>query len=229
MTELDRFIGRPVASTDTQAANWIDYYPVVDDGDIIAIAPADLSQAEAATSGWVWDDKVDGFVVDVPTSDIVDALVDAGDGAYGQDDDLARVAREWGAGYFRDRDVRSWLEVGVCHVEHARELEDAGHDATYLRGAFAGWATDDTVAEWLAAQDQVAHPILAALIREAVEALDPDHQGEHWPNPIDWDGRPLADQASDLLVLLESAAEEDGEPVPAMAALAARMRAEIAG
>lgn len=42
---------------------------------------------------------------------------------------------------------------------------------------------------------------LTAAILTASEALDPSHQGAHWPDPIAWDGRPLAEQARDLLAL----------------------------
>lgn len=38
-------------------------------------------------------------------------------------------------------------------------------------------------------------------ILAASEALDPQHQGDCWPDPIAWDGRPLARQARDLLIL----------------------------
>ena len=33
------------------------------------------------------------------------------------------------------------------------------------------------------------------------EAMDPQRQGEGWPDPIAWDGRPLIEQARDLLAL----------------------------
>jgi len=39
-------------------------------------------------------------------------------------------------------------------------------------------------------------------------ALDPQRQGEGWPDPIAWDGRPLAEQARDLLAAAE-ASEDD--------------------
>lgn len=45
-------------------------------------------------------------------------------------------------------------------------------------------------------------------LRDAVlamaEALDPDRQGAHWPDPIAWDGRPLIEQARDLLAVGEA-------------------------
>jgi len=41
---------------------------------------------------------------------------------------------------------------------------------------------------------------LADAIRDLALALDPHRQGEQWPDPVSWDGRPLADQARDLLV-----------------------------
>lgn len=56
---------------------------------------------------------------------------------------------------------------------------------------------------------------LRAAVLALCDALDPDHQGEHWPNPIAWDGRPLAEQARDLLALGEAQgdyAERDWRP-----------------
>jgi len=41
---------------------------------------------------------------------------------------------------------------------------------------------------------------LAEAIRDLALALDPHRQGEQWPDPVSWDGRPLAEQARDLLV-----------------------------
>ncbi|MEW5765742.1 MAG: hypothetical protein ACOYXN_13625 [Acidobacteriota bacterium] len=60
---------------------------------------------------------------------------------------------------------------------------------------------------------------LRALILEAAEALDPSHQGVQWPDPIEWDGRPLRDQARDLYTLVDVAAADYG------GAKAARLRA----
>ncbi len=39
---------------------------------------------------------------------------------------------------------------------------------------------------------------------ELCEALDPHHQGLAWPDPIEWDGRPLERQASDMIALARS-------------------------
>lgn len=44
---------------------------------------------------------------------------------------------------------------------------------------------------------------LRTAILAACDALDPQHQGEQWPDPIAWDGRQLTEMASDLLPLLE--------------------------
>lgn len=45
-------------------------------------------------------------------------------------------------------------------------------------------------------------------LREALlalsEALDPERQGEQWPDPVAWDGRPLVEQARDLLALADA-------------------------
>lgn len=66
--------------------------------------------------------------------------------------------------------------------------------------------------------DDARHDGLRAAILTAAEHLDPDHQGEQWPDPIAWDGRPLPEQAGDLLALLEA---ESSEPTtdPARAAV----------
>ena len=45
--------------------------------------------------------------------------------------------------------------------------------------------------------------ITKEMVYALAEALDPDHQGEAWPDPIAWDGRPLQEQAEDLLVLAD--------------------------
>lgn len=51
-------------------------------------------------------------------------------------------------------------------------------------------------------------PTLTRLLREATETLDPHHQGVHWPDPLAWDGRPLVEQAQDLIPILEAADQE---------------------
>ncbi len=55
-------------------------------------------------------------------------------------------------------------------------------------------------------------PDLAAAIHALSLALDPQHQGEQWPDPIAWDGRTLAEQAHDLLSLAR-ARIADGSPL----------------
>jgi hypothetical protein len=67
---------------------------------------------------------------------------------------------------------------------------------------------------------------LRDVILEASEALDPDHQDDHWPDPIAWDGRPLIEQAEDILVLAESRHEQSADDLerPLFVALAAKLR-----
>jgi stress response protein SCP2 len=48
---------------------------------------------------------------------------------------------------------------------------------------------------------------LRSLILEGCEALDPNHQGLGWPDPIKWDGRPLREIATDLCALLDAQGE----------------------
>jgi hypothetical protein len=59
---------------------------------------------------------------------------------------------------------------------------------------------------------------LRSAILAMSEALDPHHQGVQWPDPIAWDGRPLADQARDLLSLVD----EYSDPAVKLAAAALR-------
>lgn len=46
--------------------------------------------------------------------------------------------------------------------------------------------------------------ITREMVYELSEALDPEHQGEQWPDPIKWDGQPLKEQGGDLLVLADA-------------------------
>lgn len=49
--------------------------------------------------------------------------------------------------------------------------------------------------------------ITREMVLELCECLDPHHQGAGWPDPIAWDGRPLAEQHRDLMVLIDAAVE----------------------
>ena len=60
---------------------------------------------------------------------------------------------------------------------------------------------------------------LRGILLDSAEMLDPDHQGSHWPDPIAWDVRPLIEQASDLMVLLDVEAEQGREWDPGREAL----------
>jgi len=69
---------------------------------------------------------------------------------------------------------------------------------------------------------------LRSLIVAVSEALDPQHQGACWPDPIAWDGRPLIEQAQDLLVLVEARIRDAyGHPQEPWDTLADRLRAAI--
>jgi len=59
------------------------------------------------------------------------------------------------------------------------------------------------------------------------EALDPCHQGEGWPDPIAWDGRPLREQAVDLLIMADAelgATPPGCDPDPGLVQAAACLR-----
>jgi hypothetical protein len=63
-------------------------------------------------------------------------------------------------------------------------------------------------------------------ILDLSDALDPDHQGDQWPDPIAWDGRPLAEQAYDLLVEADAEAE-GGHPTASVQDAARALREAI--
>lgn len=69
---------------------------------------------------------------------------------------------------------------------------------------------------------------LRALLLDASELLDPQHQRVIWPDPVEWDGRPLREQARDILVLLDSRAEAgDDDAAELAAALRAALEADL--
>jgi len=80
-----------------------------------------------------------------------------------------------------------------------------------------------------AREETMKEETLHAAILAAHEALDPAHQGEQWPDPIAWDGRPLVEQVADLLVPVGARIPDVyGRPQPEWVALAERLRAALA-
>jgi hypothetical protein len=78
------------------------------------------------------------------------------------------------------------------------------------------------------ARDALAAELHAALLALS-EALDPGHDGDGWPDPVEWAARPLAEHAADLLVLADTVArdaisDEDAEDVRSAAS---RVRAAL--
>ena len=70
---------------------------------------------------------------------------------------------------------------------------------------------------------------LTDAIRAMAIALDPHRQGDCWPDPVAWDGRPLAEQARDLLVLADARLDgADDHQHAAVRDAAATLRAAIA-
>lgn len=53
---------------------------------------------------------------------------------------------------------------------------------------------------------------LKKLVLNLAEALDPDHQGLGWPDPIKWDGRPLREMIPGLMLLAELKINDFPEP-----------------
>ena len=56
--------------------------------------------------------------------------------------------------------------------------------------------------------------ITREIVLELSEALDPQHQGICWPDPIAWDGRPVREQMEDLLVLADADIDQTYEVEP---------------
>ncbi len=116
-----------------------------------------------------------------------------------------------------------WLDacdlIAAAHEQRARELGIAD-DPTDEDREHAGSITGCVVA---VARDVTAdHTTLRAALLALCAALDPHRQGEHWPDPIAWDGRALEAQARDMLVIAED--HED----PSVRALAADLAAAVA-
>jgi len=101
--------------------------------------------------------------------------------------------------------------VGVCGSLHYTDVTQK--NAEELNFNF----TDEGVA-WILGQEcnqvdpspqiEDGGNITRELVYELSEAIDPNHQGECWPDPIAWDGRPLREQAEDTLVLADSRIEQ---------------------
>jgi hypothetical protein len=72
---------------------------------------------------------------------------------------------------------------------------------------------------------------LRAAVLALSEALDPLHQAGCWPDPIAWDGRPLEEQAHDLVALAGARIEDfDVGPITRAAVEVRRaLRAVLAG
>lgn len=58
-----------------------------------------------------------------------------------------------------------------------------------------------------------------AMLHTLADSLDPQHQGEQWPDPVAWDGRLLDMQARDLLVLADLPEHSEDRHVIAAAAV----------
>jgi hypothetical protein len=56
-------------------------------------------------------------------------------------------------------------------------------------------------------EDAMTEILTEAMVYELSESLNPSHAGEAWPDPIAWGGRPLREQAEDLLVLADTETE----------------------
>ena len=88
-----------------------------------------LASGTATMVDGVWDGPTEADYAAAsdeggPMADIVAALLAHDEGAYGSDP--VAVAREWhAAGFYADA-VRRWLNAGICRVEHAQALEEAG-------------------------------------------------------------------------------------------------------
>jgi len=89
-------------------------------------------------------------------------------------------------------------------------------------------AADDDDAAW----EEHLVPVRGAReLRDAILAaslaLDPEQRGDCWPDPIAWDGRPLAEQAVDTLKLAESVLDHHRDPEVGMIAARDQLRAAL--
>jgi len=98
-----------------------------------------------------------------------------------------------------------WAATDDAEVSPDRVALFSSREAA-LRAQWIGWLTahpdytPDQATDrygWRASE-LLGSPRLWEAVEAAYHALDPYHQGEHWPHPIAWDGRPLPEQAADL-------------------------------
>ena len=148
--EVASLIGRPWATVADR--DWLDWYPVLEDEQVVAVVPATTGILDAARRGFVYDTSVEVFRVNWPLSDLVEVLLRFDGGAYGQPDRAAAVAQEWATAGFAADATRRWLAVGVCYASHAAQLQAAGLTPADLVGVFGGWATAEVV-------DQLLDPV----------------------------------------------------------------------
>ncbi|MEW5765394.1 MAG: hypothetical protein ACOYXN_03245 [Acidobacteriota bacterium] len=149
-----------------------------------------------------------------------------------------------GAAFLTNESANSSRGLPVLHLTGEGLNADFGpadelSPGVSAAGVVAGWAQDPqrTPEELRAAAAYLSQwpegPQVSSeipdLILEASEALDPNHQGVQWPDPIEWDGRPLRDQARDLSALLdaEAAGESDEARASRLRRLSARLWASV--
>lgn len=108
-----------------------------------------------------------------------------------------------------------WEALGLITIHRP------AHPATGLPYSEEHWSLEvaDEVADWFddgeldhdaldAWTERSEHEPLRSALMELCEALDPQHQGVDWPDPIAWDGRPLRVQAEHLLSVADAEHED---------------------
>ncbi len=120
--------------------------------------------------------------------------------------------------------------IAAAHEQRARECgiaddptdEDREHAEAIVRASAEIAVMHDTDEDREHAESLTGSGDMRAALLALCDALDPHRQGDHWPDPLAWDGRALEAQARDLLVIAED--HED----PSVRALAAALAAAVA-
>jgi hypothetical protein len=141
------------------------------------------------------------------------------------------VERKPGSAYVRRRS-EAFIDIGIDaddpDVVDLSDEELDTLDLTMISEDPLRWAktiADQCLTQW---GETLEPENLRDLLLEVSDALDPQHQGEGWPDPIAWDGRPLIEQAQDLLVLVDARLRDEyGVPQERWRTLADRLQAAI--
>lgn len=138
----------------------------------------------------------------------------------GLTDDARARLRDWIAATMR-ASLRETADLGCWTAEAEAKLRETAQpldgEAVYeMRWSRTRWGHAEQF--FVDDSDWVRTPLSVGMLNDLSLALDPQRQGAGWPSPAESDGRPLAEQARDLLVL----ADESDDPAVAREASVVR-------